>query len=357
MKIRIKVREFLSVMSSVDSFVTLSRGYETPFKNYLRMFSNGDNKLKIIVNNCTCMKLIETIECEDFDNIFDKIFLISDVSLFIKNLINYSFIDVENDVLYYDDGKYFLTSITLDDEKKNEIYNINKIDGCNNKFGVDSEIEDEIKSIFNVLKMRSDTHNYYFYRGGNLYFNFRDCYVKKNSILSFILTDIVSLRMIGDLLLKNKGKIISYKVEDDKLILYCDNFYFESNVALDDENANNYLESFFVDIKKLNTVKFKLEFYNTLNAVYTFDRNAPATVSIDDDKITFMQEGKTIGEFIIENVNDQIMINSSVLYKIFEYMIKNDKNISDLNIDIIEVNNCRFFYFKVNKVEIITEVI
>jgi hypothetical protein len=355
---KIKTQEFLNAMSTLNEFHSMSNFFINEYKNFVRLYSNGSGLLYLIVNNCVDMKIIQQVKIED-GVILDKIYVISELVTIIKNISNYLEFNLDNNVIYFDDGKFLLFTIELED-KKEELFNIDKLE-AEKQFGVDSDIEDEISSIFSILKLKSDSkeaHNSYFYKNGGLFFNFKQIYIRKKSILSFIITDIFSLRIISSILLRNKGKIINYKIDIqlNKLILYSEDFYIESSIFIEDENSMNYLESYFTNIKKKYDVKFKLEFFNFLNAANSFDDES--ILRFEDNKILVNSTMKQlIGEFNIESINDNFFIITKILYKLFEYVFKKNKNMNEINFSVVESNSSKFIYFNFDGIDLITEIV
>ena len=350
---KIKTHEFYEVINIVNTFSILSKFFQNEYKRFLRLCSFGDGKLYIIVNNNEDMKLIQTINIET-EYIIDKIYDINDIYTFVKNILNYTdfLFDVDNDKIIFEDGEFSLINIPLSKDLIEDIFNIDR-KPTNNNFVVDDVMTKEIKDIFSILGLKSNYANSFFYRDSNLFFNFRDLYIKKKSSLSFVVTDICSLRMISELLLINKDKEIKYGTNDNRLVFDSENFYLETYVYIEDERTKNYLSSYFEDKQILKEVDIKFEFSNFINAIYSIDKES--TIVFKYDKVLINSaERKNIGQFTIENTDEYFSINTNILGKILNYYIKNSQEKS-LNLKIVECKNDRYLYFKTKDgVEILT---
>lgn len=357
----IKTSEFYNAVSAINTFHSLSKFFSTTYKEYVRMYSIGDGKLYLIVNNCEDIKLIQYINI-DTDIYIDKLYRIFDMNNFIKNILNYStfYFDIENNKIVFDDGVFILLQGQLSDDIVEDIFTLNKLNTTNN-FIVDNNIEKELNDIFSILTLKAadkDSHNSFFYSNNNLFFNFKYIYVKKQSIMSFIITDIYSLRMISILLLNNKKKNVNYGIVNNKLIFESDTFYLETNIYLEDINTKNYLESYFDEIVDIKDIEIKLEFFNFVNAINIYDDDS---VIVFRNDIIFINSSKqkNIGFFKISplNIDFDITISTDVLYKILNYYLKSS-NIDSLKFKIVSTKQTKFVYFKTeSNVEILTEVI
>jgi hypothetical protein len=352
---KLKTNELINIFNILDGFLILSKAFTDTYKEYVRLFSNGDGKLYFISNNCEDFKIIQNVDI-DRDIQIDKIYLINEMSNIIKNSVNYSELELIDDIIYFVDGKFTLFVInSIDEEKKEQLFNINK-HNVEKHFIVDGDLEDEIKDIFMLLNLKSTGGgNSYFYKDGSLFFNFNALYVKKESIISFIITDILSLRLISRILLKYKGSMIKYDNVNQKLIMNSDSFYLETSIFNEDTNSINYLTHCFENIEEENTINLKMEFANFVNAINTFDPESTLTFKNEEVIISSVHR-KHVANFNIENINTEFIISTEILFKILSYIIK-FKNINTLIFKLIRIKDNKFLQFEHENIKILTEII
>jgi hypothetical protein len=353
--VKIKTGELFSMFSILDGYIALSKAFTNEYLNYVRFYSKGDGKLYLIVNNSEDLKIVQNTDIEQ-DAVIDKLYQISELSNIIKNVMNYTEIELIDDIIYFEDGKFTLFVVdNMDEGKRDSLFNIQKYD-VDKKFTIDDDLEEELKDIFSILNLKSSgAGNSYFYKNGCLYFNFNELYIRKDSILNFIITDIISLRMISKILLKHKGSLVNYGTVDSKLVLQSDKFYVESSVFIEDENSVNYLTGYFDKIVETKTINMKLEFANFVNAVFAFDPESTLTFQ-NDEVFLCSSYRKSVADFKMEDINNEFIISSSVIYKILSYIIKS-KGINSLIFRLIRINDNKFLEFDHDGVKILTEVI
>ncbi|MGA2433959.1 MAG: hypothetical protein ABSG25_01600 [Bryobacteraceae bacterium] len=352
---KLKTGELFTIFSILDSYTALSKAFTSEYKEYVRLYSKGDGKLYFIANNCEDLKIIQTTTI-DIDTKIDKLYTVSELSNIVKNVMNYVEVELIDDIIYFEDGKFTLFVIdSMNEDKKEELFNIQKYE-VDKKFNVDSDLEEELKDIFLLLNLKSQgASNSYFYKDGRLYFNFNELYIRKDSILNFIITDIISLRMISKILLKNKGSLVNYGTVNSKLVLDSNDFYIESSVFVEDENSVNYLTSYFDKIVDEKQIKMKLEFVNFVSAINTFD--SESTVTFKDDEVFISSKfRKNVANFKIENIESEFIISTDILYKVLSYIIK-FKNVNSLDFKLISINDNKFLEFNYGTIKIITEVV
>lgn len=351
---KINTNDIFNICNVLNVFQTLSKFFQNEYKNFCRFYSNGDGNLYVIANNYEDMKIIQKIGIEIGVEI-NKIYIIGEIYNIVKNIINYSTFELQDNLIYFDDGRFSLISIDLSDTKIDEIYSLDKIEILDKSFGVDNDLESELKNIFNILTLKSDTINSYFYNDSNLFFNFKHIYVKKRSDLKFMITDIFSLKMLSIILLRNKGATVKYGVVNNKLVFNSEDFYIETSVFTEDKNTMNYLGNYFNSKKDISKISLKLEFFNFVEAINYFDDES--TIIFDNHKIYVNSAYKKfIAEFNFTEFPDSFIISTDTFYKLLSYVKKYNTEDS-INFKIIDSNGSKFVYFNINDTELISEVI
>lgn len=356
----LKTLKFNKILKILNIFSTLSKVFVSEMSRFVRVYSSGGGKLYFIVNNETDLRIIQNVDIEK-DIEIDSVYLISELSNIVENVLNYEDLKLEDDIIYFDDGKFSLMKINLPQDKIDQVFYLD-MEETDNSFVVDTEIEKEIKDLFSILKLKAETVNSYFYDEGQLYFIFPDystIYIKKNSLLSFMITDMFSLRMISVILLKNLGKRVNYTSNNENLIIDSDDFYLETKIYKYDKNAVSYLKQYFEDLKIINEVTLKLEFFNFVNAINSFDEDSILNFSENsitvNSKMVNYQYRKFLGEFNFKENDKKFVISTKILFKILSYAIKNIKD-DEISFKLLKIKNNDFIYFNINDVEILTEI-
>lgn len=340
-------------LKNADVFLKLSKFFPSPHKELIRVFSNGDGKLNLIMNNDEDMKVCQILDI-DVGETVDKMYSIVLFFNIIKNVINYSTIELKDDLITFTDGIFSLVDINFPEQKKEEMFNLNFKENINDSFEVTEDVVNELRNIFRLLTLKSDRKNSYFSNNNDLYFNFSDIFIKKNSTLSFLVTDIFSLRIISQFLLKNKNSNIYYKIEDDLLILKTDNFYLETLVFKEDEEIRDYLKYYFESFNKINELKIKLEFFNFVSATFFFDENA--SIVFGGGKITIQSRYQKFKAEFKTDITESFIVGVNVLYKILDFIIKNNED-NYINFNIGTIDSGRFISFESGETKILTEII
>lgn len=359
---KIKTDKLLKIFKIFNSFVKIYGFFVSDYMNFVRLYSNNDKKIYCVVNNATDTKLIYSIDI-DIEIEFDEIYMISEIYNILNNILHYSYFTLHDDKIFFgDDGFFTLSNIDLPEEKIEKLYSIDT--SINEKyfeydFIVDDDITSEITDIFNILtQLKSTGINTYFYKDDSLVFNFKDILVKKNTILSFMITDIVSLKIISMILLNSSGNRINYYRHDGYLVLKSDDFYIITKICDNTNDEQNlFLYNYFSKLEDnvQDILKLKLEFYNFVNIVSIFDNDS--TIVINDNKAYIESKYKNyIGEFILEDLNIDFIVFTSILSKILDFLIKN-KKIDSINFKIISIYNSKFLHFKNETIDILTEII
>jgi len=350
----INTLKLLTALNLADTFLKLSKFFPSPHKGLIRTYSNGDGKLYLIMNNAEDMKVCQNIDIDPGEKI-DTVYSIVEFYNIVKNVINYSTLELKDDLIIFPDGHFTLVSINFPEEKKNELFNLNFTSKFDSEFSVTEDVIGELRNVFRVLTLKSDRRNSYFHTGKDLFFNFSDIFVKRSSTLSFLVTDIFSLRLISLFLLKNKGAEIKYSISDDTLTLASDNFILESIVFEEDQDIKNYLQYYFETFKSIDELKIKLEFFNFISAVNYFDPEA--SLLFGNGKVLVQSRYQKFKAEFSTNIDSSFIIGVGILFKIFDYIMKNnDDNFITFHIGSIG-DKGRFIQFNTTETNIITEII
>ena len=369
MRINIETLELQRSMIIIDKFNKMSSFYTQEFKNYVRFLSQGDGVLYLIVNNTGDTKIILNIGVEEGIKI-DKIYIIGELYNVIKNMINYSVITLEDNIIYFPDGKFSLMPIELSQTRRDLIFGLNDASlEYSERFIINDDTESEIKDIFKLLDLRSNSSTEsYFFKDDYIYFNFRNIYVKKKSDLKFLVTDLFSLRMISIILLKNKYKEVFYEILEGKIYLKSDDFYFETRIFEEKQNTVDFVGKYF-NFKKekilekgedgiVEELNINVEFFNFIEAVVSYDNES--VVVFSDEKKVFIQSRYQdfVANFNIKKYDgNTFVISTENLHKILKY-IMNEIKPENLKFKTINVNKSTFIFFDCEdkKLEIISEI-
>jgi hypothetical protein len=361
-KLILKAEDLNRVLDIISNFYGQSSFMNNAYKNYVRLFSEGNGLLHLVVNNHD-LKIIQYIDIEH-DISINKIYLIPELTNIIPKLKSYDYFIIENDQVIFEDGRISLISIQLENEEIEGNYSINVPFDSDTEFVVDEHLNKEIDKIFKVIDLKKKTEknknsrNSYFSDEDTLYFDFADVRILKPSFFNYINSDIFSLKIVALMFKYSENQNIQMKKTDNKFYLNANLFFIQGHQLKIDNVDKQMMKKLFNDEKKtLMNIKSKLELLYFVDVVAGYDSSSNLIFSKGKVKVDSVNK-EFIAEFNIEDmdVDKEFIISTEVFAKILKFAVSYSK-ISQLEWNIIERMGSKFLELESGDAVVLSEVL
>jgi hypothetical protein len=187
-------------------------------------------------------------------------------------------------------------------------------------------------------------------------FNFYNYYVKKQKTLKFINSDIIGLQFLIYVFNRNTGEF-EYGTNKDKFIFRSKNFYIEGHNLNINTDELIFLDGYFSNFEKKNSVNLKLEFLNFVSTVFSL---SPKSFLIFDDGTVRVQEGTDTAEDLNAEFKIKFegffIVKTVIIMKILNYILRYSQKLDEFEIVLGESNKCKWLKAEVNDTIILTEI-
>jgi hypothetical protein len=361
-KITLNYKEIFPVLEIAKEYLkTYQTSANNDFVNMIKFYSSGDGKMLILINNFDIkVKFIIDIK-QDIQ--VDKIYKIDEIYSIFKGMKIYS------EVEYYPEIDK-ITYISASDEVDDAMFYLNPVPEIPEVFDIEemeitesktSELSDflkkELMSIKNILSLKSKHSNIYFYTENDMVFNFYNIYVKKQKTLKFINSDIIGLQFLIYVFTRYDSSEFEYGINENKFIFKSNEFYIEGhNINIEDEELK-YINTYFENFRKMDTVNLKLEFLNFVNTVFAL---SPKSCLIFDDNCVRVETADTEiddinAEFKIE-FEGYFIIFTITMMKMLQFVLKNSNKLDEFEITLGYAGRCKWLSLTLGDTTIITDI-
>jgi hypothetical protein len=361
--LKLNTGELFPILEIANEFLkTYKLISNNEFNFFIRMYSEGNNKINFIINNFDT-KIKFNFETEN-DLKFDKMYFIEEFYNIIKGMKIYNdmiFNPEINSIDFGTDAKFFLSEHEMEDKIKLAVYADDELEiGEVKTSELNNFIKAELGKIKTVLGLKNNKYpNYYSYVENDIVFNFYNVYAKKINSLKLINSDIIGLCFLVYIFSKYENLEFSYGINDSKYIFKSDNFYIEGrNIILEEEKVG-IINSFFSSFKEISKVELKLEFYNFLSTVVAADKNI--YIVFDDNKVRLQANAEhddNNAEFKVNNdFKGFFLLNGCLLNKVLSFVLKYQDKIDQFVFSLGEsIGNNRWLKIIAGDTEIMLEI-
>ncbi len=347
--VKLKTGEILPIVNYATMIYTLSDFFTNNQKGFLRMVSDGDGQMQVVINNLDIkVKFVFPIAN---GVIYDRMFSIAELSHIVPNLIGYSEFEINADFLQHRDGFIKLYNFeNMPEKDKNEYFNTEErvVEQDAFQFNVTEDFVVEIQRIFEILALKTEGHNFFFSDADQLYFGFTDIFVARRCYEQILGTDVFTLKVLYTLL-RNYREADFYRVIDGKrFYVASDQMYFEG-FLIEQDPANVESAKIIFDgetYQKLDKFVVTREFYNFLDTIMALD--AEAGLAFNGKTVTVVSRLIPEAEFYIKEAEfeDDFLLMAANFYKVVKYIFKkNKKDVDSVDFHLVHSSAGRFLHY------------